>query len=56
MSDALQTRQQMLDGYLREMRARDRDGTRSAETACPAPVPEDCRARPGGVAQPGDEA
>lgn len=21
---------------------RDRDGTRSAETACPAPVPQDC--------------
>jgi hypothetical protein len=30
--------------------ARDRDGTRSAETACPAPVPQDCQARAEGIA------
>ncbi len=27
------------------------DGTRSADTACPAPVPQDCQARAEGIAQ-----
>jgi hypothetical protein len=29
---------------------RDSDGTRSAETACPAPVPQDCQARAESIA------
>jgi SAM-dependent methyltransferase len=36
------------------MKSRDSDGTRSAETACPAPVPQDCQARAEGIAQEGD--
>ena len=32
--------------------SRDRDGARSAETACPAPVPQDRQARAEGIAQP----
>jgi hypothetical protein len=30
---------------------RDSDGTRSAETACPAPAPKGCQARAEGIAQ-----
>ena len=30
----------------------DRDATRSAETACPAPVPQDSQARAEGIALP----
>lgn len=39
-----------LQAVLAEALARDRDGARSAETACPAPVPQDRHARAEGIA------